>query len=118
MTLAAFAQMLDRGTAYAQVLHDAVHTNDTEHIHDATLALSKQILAMQQALPGVLPLLSTSDPQTRKAWSERLETAAYLSSVGAELSSLSTADAVARLAALARASGADTTYASSGQLAL
>lgn len=115
MTLEEFSVVVDRCASAGRTLAEAVAGTDTNRIDDATQALSLRVLDVQRALPHALPALQAAAPDVRKAWLARLTAAVQPLKVGAELSTLNTASASARLAALARVSGADLSYSNTGQ---
>lgn len=116
MRLEEFSAVVDRCAFAAQALSEAVTGHDTNRIDQATQALSLRILEVQLALPHALPSLQAAEPHVREGWQARLAAILEPIKIAAELSTLNTAAASARLAALAQLSGAELSYSSSGQL--
>lgn len=115
MTLEEFSAVVDRCAQAAQTLSAAVAGTDTGRIQNATEALSLSLLEVQRALPRALPALQAAAPQVRQAWQTRLAAIVEPLQIGTELSTLNTASASARLAALAQLSGAELSYSNTGQ---
>ncbi|MDX3904117.1 MAG: hypothetical protein QHC78_00295 [Pigmentiphaga sp.] len=115
MTLAAFSTAVDHCAAAGRALAEAVAGGDLHGIEEATQRLSLSVLDIQRALPGALPALQAAPEEIRLSWQARLADALQPLKIGAELSTIQTASVAARLAALARISGADLSYSSSGR---
>ncbi|VCU69907.1 hypothetical protein PIGHUM_01972 [Pigmentiphaga humi] len=115
-SLDAFASLLDRCAEAGRQLSQAVAGTDTGAIDAATQALGQYVLEVQRTLPQLAPAIESLPADLRAAWREQLAQALQPIKVGTEISTLQAAAASARLAALARLSGADMAYTGTGQL--